>query len=106
EKFRGEGRAEALGEGDLVRSGFEAAQPSLQISGYMIEADTTQPDGRFVLPSRVGHDHDRIRSIEHRSDPRRVLAAEADVDAAGQVRSRKFVGVTRVEDLRAIGLHV
>src|SRR5437899_12302545 len=45
-----------------------------------------------------------MRSIEHRSGPRCVLTAEADVDASRQVRRPKFVRITGVADLRALCL--
>ena len=39
--------------------------------------------------------------LEHGAGPRRVLAAEADVDAAGQVRRGELRRIARVEHLRA-----
>ena len=84
-----------------VRPRFQAVQSILQISDDVIEADAPEAGGRFVLPARVRDDHDRMFAIQHRSGPCRVLAAEADVDAARQMRRRKFGGVARVENLRA-----
>ena len=43
-------------------------------------------DGGLVLASRVRDDHDRPFAVQHRARPRRVLAAEADVDAAREMR--------------------
>ena len=54
----------------------------------------------FSLPW-VGDDYDRMLAIEHGSGPGCVLAAEADVDAARQMRRGKFGGIARIENLRA-----
>ena len=58
----------------------------------MIEADAAEPDGGFVLAAGVGDDDDGMLAIEHGAGPGGVLAAEADVDAARQMRRGEFVG--------------
>ena len=70
----------------------------------MVEADAAETNGGFVFASGVGDDDDRMDAIENGSGPGGVLAAEADVDAAGEVSGTKFLGIASVENLRAFGL--
>ena len=76
-------------------------KPSFKISGDVIEADAAEADGGFVLPAGGGDDDDGMLAIEHGAGPRGVLAAEADVDAARQMRGGEFGRIARVENLRA-----
>ena len=99
--FRGERRAEPLGGGDQLRPRFQAVQSVLQISGHVIEADAPEAHGRFVLATGVRDDHDGMLAVEHGSGPGGILPAQADVDAARQMRRGKFAGIARIEDLRA-----
>ena len=75
--------------------------PVREIADDVIEADAAEPRRRLVLVSGVGDDHDRVLAAQHRAGPGRVLPAEPDVDAAGQVRGGELRRIARVEDLRA-----
>src|SRR5487761_424295 len=99
--FRSELRTEALGNGHEFRPRFEAVQSIVQIPGNVVEPDASEANCGFVLPARVRDDYNGMLSIEHGSRPRCVLAGEADVDTALQVRRSKFRRIARVEDLRA-----
>src|SRR6266849_8817826 len=79
-------RAEPLGRRGEVGTRLEAAQTVLQIADDVIETDPPEASGGFVLPSRVGDDDDRAIAAENGPGPRGVLAAESDVEAAGEVR--------------------
>ena len=88
---------------DIISSGRDsnAVESVLEIADHLIEADAAQSHGRFVFTSRVGDDDDRLLAGQHGAGPRRVLAAEADVDAAGQVGGRELGRVARIQHLRA-----
>ena len=84
------------------RPRFEAVQPVLQVADDVIEADAAEANRRLVLAAGVGDDHDRTLAIEDRAGPGRVLAAEADVDAAGKMRGGELAG-SRVSRICAAG---
>ena len=68
---------------------------------FRVRPDATKPQRRFDLCARISDDVDRSRRIEKRACPRCVLPAEADVDAAGQVRRGEIVRIACVEHLAA-----
>ena len=70
----------------------------------MIEPDPREPGCRFGPPARIRNDDDWMISIQHCSRPCCVLADEADVDAARQVRRCKVARIAGVEYLRANGM--
>ena len=74
---------------------------SLQVAFDVIETDAAQAQGGFLLASGLGDDHDGLGAVEHRARPGGVLAAESDVDAAGEVTLGVLGGVADVEDLSA-----
>ena len=86
-----------------IRSGRDSrlSRPSVEVADDVVEADAAQAHRRFVLAPGIGDDHDRALAAQHRAGPRRVLAAEADVDAAGQVRGGELRRIARVEHLGA-----
>ncbi len=67
----------------------------------MIETDTAQAQGGFLLASGLGDDHDGLGAVEHRTRPGGVLPAQSDIDAAGEVALGILGGVADVEDLSA-----
>ncbi len=77
----------------------------MQVALDVIEADAAQAQGGFLLASRLGNDHDGLGAVEHGAGPSGVLAAEPDVDAAGQVTLGVLGGIANVEDLRACIAH-
>ena len=99
--FRHHRGADALGAPHQVRSGGERFHAPLQIAFDVIETDTAQPQGGFLLASGLSDDHDGLGAIEHRASPGGVLPAESDVDAAGEVTLGILGGVADVEDLSA-----
>lgn len=103
-EFGGKRRAEALGEGDQVRAGFQALQTVSQIAGHVIESDSTKAERGFRFTTRVGNDHDGRLMTEDRTSPSGVLAVKTDIDAAGEVSGAEFLRVPGVKNLRAIGL--
>ena len=86
-----------------VSSGREVqrVQAVLQISGHVIEADSASRVADSF--SRLGSAMITMGCSRSRSVPAHVAywPAEPDVDAAGEMRGRKFAGVARVENLRA-----
>ena len=105
EPFRRERRADALRGRRQIGPRLQASQPVRQIADDVIEADAAEPYRRFLLAARVGDDHDRPLAIEHGAGPRRILSAEADVDAASQMPLREVPGIAHVEHLRPGLLH-
>ena len=57
----------------------------MRLRKICVEADPSEPDRRLTFTPRVRQDHDGVLAAEHRARPRGELAAEPDVDAAGQV---------------------
>src|ERR1700760_29087 len=96
EAFGGGLCAESFGGDDQVGPRIERAQTILEIAGDVVEADTAEPNGGFVLASGSRDDDDGVRMIEDGAGPRRVLASKADVDAAGEVGGGELVGVASV----------
>ena len=72
----------------------------------MIEADAAEPDGGFGFAAGVRDDHDGLLAMKNRAGPGGVLPAEADVDAAGEMRGGKFLRIACIEDLRASRLQL
>ena len=71
----------------------------------MIEADAAQAQRGFLFASGLGDDHDGLGAVEHGARPGGVLAAESDIDAAGQVALGVFGGIANVQNLRACVSH-
>ena len=74
----------------------EAHQSAIEVAGHVVETDATEPERAFPLASRIRDDHDRPIAPQDRAGPRRVLAAEPDVDASfqmGRGEVRWFAGV-------------
>ena len=67
----------------------------------MIETDAAQAQGGFLFASRLGNNHDGLGAVEDRARPGGVLAAESDIDAAGEVTLGVLGGIADVEDLSA-----
>ena len=67
----------------------------------MVEPNPAEPHRRLALPSPAGDDHDGPFAVEEGPRPAGVLAAQADVDAAEEVRSGEIRRVPRIEQLRA-----
>ena len=95
---------EALCRRDEVGARVEAAQAVLQVADDVVEADATEANGGFFFAAGRRDDDDGIFSIENRSGPSGVLAAEADVDAAFEMSGGELGGIARVENLRVGGL--
>jgi hypothetical protein len=94
-------RTEPLGGHRQVRTRFDAAKSVLEIPDDLIEADAPQSHGRFAFAPRVGDDHDRFLAAQYGAGPRRILSAEADVDASGQVSGRELGGIACIQYLGA-----
>lgn len=101
EKIGGELGTEPFGEGDEIGTCFEGLQAVLQEAGHMIKTDAAEAYGGFIFAAGVGDDDDGMSAIDDGAGPGGVLAIKADVDAASEMSSAKFVGVAGVEDLRA-----
>src|SRR3954452_19333923 len=81
-----ERRADALGGRGQLRPRREGGPGGLQVADDVIETDAAETNRRLVFAAGVGDDDDRPLTIEDGAGPGRVLAAEADVQAAGKVR--------------------
>ena len=79
-------RAQAIRGDDQIGPAIHRGQASFEKSNHLIESNSSQTKRRFDLRARIGDDDDGMRGVEDRACPGRVLAVEADVDAAGQVR--------------------
>ena len=101
QKFRRKRRADAIRL--HVKSGRDCRliNPSFKYPDHVVKSNSSKPCRRFILPAGIRDNHDRMPMIEHRSRPRCVLAAEADVDAARKMCGGKFTGIASIEDLRA-----
>lgn len=68
---------------------------------HLIEADPAQTHRGLLLASRLGDDHDRFSTVEHRAGPRCVLAAQRDIDAAGNVSFAILRRIADIQNLRS-----
>ncbi len=71
----------------------------------MIEADSSEAESGFLLASGFGDDDDGSGRVEDGARPGCVLAAEADVDAAGEMAFCVLGCVADIENLRTCVAH-
>src|ERR1700686_4907244 len=71
----------------------------------MIETDTAQAQGGFLLAARRGDDHNGLGTVEYGPRPGRVLSPEPNVNAPGQVPVGVLVGIADVQNLSSAISH-
>ena len=96
----------AFGPAEEVEAGLKGLHAAFEITRYVVESDPPESQGRLLLPSWLSHDSDGPFTIKHRSRPRRVLAAESDVDAAREVPLPELSGLTNIQHLYAFALQL
>src|SRR6185437_107700 len=96
------GGADAFGGGDEAGAVSKGGHAFVEIAAHVIEADAAEAECGFVLAAGFGDDDDGFFAVEQRSGPRGVLAAEADVEAAGEMALGELYRVADVEELDKI----
>jgi len=77
-----------------------------QIALNVIEADPSQSQCGLLLSSRLGNDHNGPGGVQEGASPRRVLAAQPDVDTARHVSLGILRRVANIQNLRPAVAHL